>query len=466
MSPTRRQVLKWSLGVAGAGVAGGVILRPLRPAAELAPVSDIAVQLFEMLDEKERSGAVFRYEDPLRQFHNRGLPTGGYWGFRLRRATRQVLVDLVHASLSVSGRQKVPDQLYMSIPGVRATQLAIFGDPRNPPYQILVTGAHLNLRIGRGNREAVAFGGPQVYGDQRGNGVIGLPGNAYRDQMLLGQQLVSSLTPGERKRVRQPVAPAQTVVQLQGASGAFQGVAIANLARANRKRAHEMVATILDTYAAEDVAYAWECINQNGGVDALHFADYALDHEGGQNFGDGPSQIFRFEGPTAVFHYRGTPHLHALFNVGMDGERPLSVGEVVAENPAPLEGDDVKALFEEILLGTTGADLAYYHPDAVAGRLRAGTVRTGDIYSLESWEDQVSVVEIRGANLSPALADALKARGDTVQSKSAYKVATTSFIAENLADEVIGSVESMTTGMMLREAAILHLKANGFPSTA
>ncbi len=53
-----------------------------------------------------------------------------------------------------------------------------------------------------------------------------------------------------------------------------------------------------------------------------------------------------------------------------------------------------------------------------------------------------------------------------MQSKSAYKVATTSFIAENLADEVIGSVESMTTGMMLREAAILHLKANGFPSTA
>ncbi len=53
-----------------------------------------------------------------------------------------------------------------------------------------------------------------------------------------------------------------------------------------------------------------------------------------------------------------------------------------------------------------------------------------------------------------------------MQSKSAYKVATTSFIAENLADEVIGSVESMTTGMMLREATILHLKANGFPSTA
>ena len=64
---------------------------------------------------------------------------------------------------------------------------------------------------------------------------------------------------------------------------------------------------------------------------------WATDHEGGRNFADGLSQIFRLEGPAAVFHYRGEPHLHALFNVGMNGEQPLSVGEVVAENPSALD---------------------------------------------------------------------------------------------------------------------------------
>jgi len=32
----------------------------------------------------------------------------------------------------------------------------------------------------------------------------------------------------------------------------------------------------------------------------------------------------------------------------------------------------------------TGADLAYYDEQSVAGRLRAGTIRTGDLYNLES----------------------------------------------------------------------------------
>ncbi len=139
------------------------------------------------------------------------------------------------------------------------------------------------------------------------------------------------------------------------------------------------------------------------------------------------------------------------------------MGEVVAENPTALEGDGVKALFEHILLTETGADLAYYRGESVAGRLRAGTIRTGDIYDLESWGERVSVVEIKGADLSPALLAAIRARGDTVHSGSTYEVATTSYIAENLADELIGPIGAEATGAMLRDVAISHLTAKGFP---
>ena len=473
MSPTRRQVLKWGGvglgGIATVGVAGGAVLLPPRPSAEVAPLPDLATRLFEMLDEDERADVVFDYEHPLRQYHNRGVDTGGAWAFLLGRQTRKVLVDLVHAGLSEAGRQRIPNQFYLALPGVHVTRLAIFGDPRNPPYQILVTGPHLNLRLGGRSREGVAFGGPQVYGDQRGNGKVGLPGNAYRDQLEQGQQLFARLTRGERARARRPKAPVQTAIELQGAGGLFSGVPVAELAREKRESVRGIIASILSTYAAEDVAYAWECIDHNGGVDALHLSDYAEDHQPGRNVGDGPSQIFRLEGPAAVFHYRGEPHLHAFFNVGMDGDHPLSVGEVVVENPTALDRRGVKALFEDVLVAETGADLAYYPAESVAGRLRAGTIRTGDLYNLESWRDRVSIVEIKGADLSATLVkalEALEARGGAVQSERTYRVATTSYVAEHRADELLGSVATATEGAMLRDIAISHLTAQGFPRRA
>ena len=469
MRSTRRQMLKWGLGVsavAGVGMAGKSVLIPPPPSAELAPVDDLALALFESLDDDDRAVVVFDYEHPFRQFHNRGVDTGGGWSFFLSRESRRHLVDLVHASLSERGRLRIPAQFYLDLPGVHATRLAIFGHPANPPYQILVTGPHLNMRIGGRSREGVAFGGPQVYGDQRGDGKVGLPGNAYRDQLDQGQRLFAQLTPGERARARQPLAPVQTAIELRGAKGAFDGIPIAELSGDKRSLVRELVASLLDTYTSEDVEYAWACIEGNGGIDAFHLADYAEDHQGGRNVGSGPSQIFRLEGPGAVFHYRGEPHLHAFINIGMDAEHPLSVGEFVAENPATLEGEGVKTLFEEIMLRETGADLAYYHLESVAGRLRAGVVRTGDLYNLESWRERISIVEIDGDGLSQTLAGALQARGDVVQPRNRYRIATTSYVAGNLAEEWLGSIESESTGEMLRDVAIADLMQNGFPTVS
>jgi hypothetical protein len=248
--------------------------------------------------------------------------------------------------------------------------------------------------------------------------------------------------------------------------GEFAGVAVADLRLEERVRIRDLVASMLGTYCDEDVAYAWECIEGNGGVDRFHVADYAEDHQPGRHVGTDPSQIFRIEGPAAIFHFRGEPHLHAFINVAMDGERPLSVGRVVAENPAALDRDGVKVLFEDLLLRETGADLAYYHDESVAGRLRAGTIRTGDLYNLESWRERVCVVEIKGDALSPNLVGALRARGDAVQTRASYRVATTSYVADNLSDEWLGEIDSEQTGQMLRDVAIRKLTEHGFPPKA
>jgi hypothetical protein len=472
MSPTRRQVLRWGAGAAGAAVsasalagAGGYLyLKPPQPRQNLAPLRDLAEQLFEMLDDSERTRAVFDYDHPLRQYHNRGVETGGAWAIDLHPATRQMIVDVMYSGLSQPGRDRIPKQFVLDWTGLHSLKLAIMGDPRNPPYQILITGAHLNLRLGGRSREGVAFGGPQVYGDQEGNRQIGLPGNAYRDQLELGQQLWSDLSRGERKAARQSKAPVQTAIELRGPGGGFSGVAVADLGRKRREQARGMVAAMLETYGEDDVAYAWECIEHNGGVDAMHLSDYSEDHEPGHNFGEGPSQIFRLEGPASVLHYRGTPHLHAFINIAMDGKRPLSIGEVVAENPRAMDAKGVKALFEDVLLRETGADLSYYPLDKVAGPLRAGTIRTGDIYSLESWKEFVSVSEVKGSELNETLVSDSRLRERPVQSNKLYRVATARYVANNFVEKFIGVGvdESETSGVMLRDVSIAHLQKEGF----
>src|SRR5262249_16487413 len=235
---------------------------------------------------------------------------------------------------------------------------------------------------------------------QRGNDRVGLPGNLYRDQFLAAQRLLRSLDPGRKKLAVLEEAPVQTQIELQGRHGSFPGIPVAELAAEPKAVAKELVDRTLSTYPLDDANYARECLTANGGIEGLFLSYY----QHGQD-GDIPeAQVFRLEGPGAVFHFRGHPHVHAFINVAMDGDAPLSVGEPLGDNPQWLDRSGVKTLFETALRSQTQADLAYYDVNSVAGRLHPGVVRSGDIYTLESWQERVQVVEIRGSNLSATLA--------------------------------------------------------------
>ncbi|HZF28907.1 MAG TPA: DUF3500 domain-containing protein [Gammaproteobacteria bacterium] len=463
----RRMLLKGA-GVAGALVGAGAfgkyaVLAPPR-SAELESVDALAVRICDSLSGDAKALACLPYDHPLRQYHNRGLWAGGLvvsaltvdWG------TRRALTDLLHAGLSEAGRERLPRQDSTNWFGANGLGLAVCGDPRRGPYQIMLSGVHLNLRLGGASADGAAFGGPQVYGDQRGNERVGLPGNVYRYQMEAAHRLLAALTPAERAAVRVARAPAQVRVGVQGRDGRFDGVVVADLAADKRKLAHDVVAGIVDTYAERDTAYAWQCLERNGGVDALRFADYDEDYEGGRRAGDAPSQIFRFEGPAAVFHFRGEPHVHAFVNIAMDGERPLSVGDALADNPAVLEGEDLAAFFETAMRAQGEADVALYPAQGAVGRLRAGTVRTGDIWTAESWVNDLVVVEAKGADLAPEMADLMRSRGTPPQSGSTYRIATTDYIADYEAGAHLGRVGARRSLGPLRDALVAHAREHGF----
>src|SRR5207253_2357598 len=101
-----------------------------------------------------------------------------------------------------------------------------------------------------------------------------------------------------------------------------------------------------------------------------------------------------------------------------------------------LDRAGVKTLFETAMRAQTGADLGHYHEDSVAGRLRPGLIRSGDIYSLESWQEAVDVVEVRGTNLSKELVAALHERGITPDSGKIYSIAAPAYTANELTSKL------------------------------
>jgi hypothetical protein len=460
MQMNRRRALKVLGTVAGVGLVGRYALLPPPRSRKLDAPQDLALRFLESLSAEDLKRICVEYDDPIRQYHNRGVRGGGLWvnPVSLNWEQRRIVNDLLHAGLSEAGRQRVPKEFFTRWPGVHSMSVLLCGSPKTPPYQLILTGPHLNLRVGGRSREGAAFGGPLVYGDQRGNSIQGLPDNLYRFQFQTAHRLFQSLQPQQRRLALRKASPIQTDIQLQGSQGSFAGVEIATLLPESRTIARELIEAILSTYPVEDVAYAWRCLERNGGAEGLYLSYY----EDSEVDRSGQFQNFRIEGPAAVFYFRGWPHVHAFVNVGMDGDAPLSVGEPLGENPAILEGGKVKRLFETAMQERAGSDFAYYDPDSIAGRLRKGPIRAGDIYALESWQDSLRQVEIKGSNLSATLVEELRNRGIEPDPRRVYSVATTGYVAGELAAEKLGRVESSQKGGLVRDAAIAYLRKRGF----
>jgi len=462
MQINRRRALQVLGTLGGLGLAGRYALLPPSRSRKLDAPRELAIRFYESLSAEDRKRICVDYDDPIRQFHNKGVRGGGLWvnPMSLGWEQRSIVNDLLHAGLSEAGQQRVPNEFFTRWPGVHSMNVLLCGNPKTQPYQLILTGPHLNLRVGGRSREGAAFGGPLVYGDQRGNSVQGIPGNLYRFQFQTAHRLFQSLRPAERQAALQKDSPIQTDIQLQGSQGSFAGVELARASAESRAIARELIDGILSTYPAEDVAFAQQCLERNGGAERLYLSYY----EDSEVDRSGQFQNFRLEGPAAVFYFRGYPHVHAFINLAMDGDAPLSVGELLGENPTTLERGKVKRLFETAMREQAGADFAYYDLDGVAGRLRKGPIRTGDIYALESWQDSVAVVEIKGSNLSATLVEELRNRRAELNPRHVYTVATSGYVASELAAEKLGRVESNQKSGLVRDAAIAYLRKRGFSS--
>ena len=117
-------------------------------------------------------------------------------------------------------------------------------------------------------------------------------------------------------------APEESKVEFQGAEKKLAGIPVTELSADQKTHLQGVLQTLLDPYRVSDKELAQKCLVTQGGLDKCALSFYKSDDLGN----DGVWDIWRLEGPSFVWHYRGAPHVHVWVNVADDPSVALNAG--------------------------------------------------------------------------------------------------------------------------------------------
>lgn len=222
---------------------------------------------------------------------------------------RVLIKQIVKGVTSEDGYERLLKQMDDDSGGLEQYTCAIFGEPGTDQFQWELTGRHLTLRADGNSVPGAAFGGPIVYG----HGLENPKQNLFHYQTRQVNEVFDALDPRHRKQALLKEAPDESAFPLQGAEGTFPGVAVSELSSDQKELVQSVVRTLLAPYRKEDVDEVTSILKEGGGLERLHMAFY----ESGDLENDHVWDIWRVEGPSFVWHFRGAPHVHAYINIGM-----------------------------------------------------------------------------------------------------------------------------------------------------
>lgn len=318
-----------------------------------------------------------------------------------------------------------------------------------------------------------AFGGPLGYGHQLGNGVPQLPGNAFAYHGDALNRLVGTLPSEARARALVAGEPLyETTVQLQGPGGVFAGLPVHTLGEGDREAVSSLVDTVFSCYAEADRDAAWSCLGRNGGVEALHltvWSDAGLYDDGTEwhtltasersRRGDPYWHVWRLEGPGAVLHFRGWPHVHASIHLADDGGARQHVGETLAEATRLYEAPELRPMLQTALAESVGEGLGYL-AEGVPARFVPGPVALSTVWNLDPFDAEVGVMTIRGDAMAAPLRAAAASQGEAIEESRLYRVAIPGQFAGDA--ELFGAPEGVeSTGLRVRAAYESWIRRHG-----
>ena len=316
---SRRDFVK---AVGGAALIAGAA--PLVPTALAAPTATSAAEtaarrLYDSLKEEQRKQICFEFDHPLRQTINANWaitkPTIG----DLFSTDQQATIDEIFRGVtSPDGYERFLKQMDDDAGGLDQYHVALFGTPGTGKFEFEMTGRHMTIRADGDSVENVAFGGPVIYGHGEGDGEAGLPGNVFYYQTKKANEVFAALDGKQRAKALLAKAPPENQVPVQGPQAAFPGIAVGELTKDQQVLVEEVIKVILAPYRQEDVDEAVAILKADDGLAKLHAAFYQSGNLGNDQEWD----IWRLEGPGFVWHFRGSPHVHAYVNIA----RPKATG--------------------------------------------------------------------------------------------------------------------------------------------
>jgi hypothetical protein len=319
---SRRQFVK-VLGTAAAAASLTPRLLRADEAAKPQP-ENLAAKLYESLTPTQKEEVCFDWNHTddrgLLRMHvaNNWHITDKRIGSDFFTQDQQDMVEALFWQLySPDWHDRIKTQLRDDAGGYGLEQsIALFGKPGEGPFEFVMTGRHLTIRCDGNTVEHTAFGGPIFYGHaaEEFNESPSHTGNVFWHQALVANDLYKMLDGKQRKSALIEQAPKESHVHFRGKSAELPGLPISELSADQKTHAQKVLQTLVEPYRQIDRDEVVKCLDAQGGLDACRLSFYQSGDLGNDQVWD----IWRLEGPSFVWHYRGAPHVHVFVNVADD----------------------------------------------------------------------------------------------------------------------------------------------------
>lgn len=310
----RRSFIKTVGGAALVAGAAPVMLggRIVQAAPTAQSTAETAVgRFYQSLSEDQKKAIAFPFDHDLRKkiSANWHVTKPKVEDDFYSNAQRAIIDEIIRAVTTPDGYERIKKQTDDDSGGIGAYSVALFGTPGSGKFEWELTGRHLTLRADGDSVDQAAFGGPIIYG----HGVETAKDNLFHYQTRQVNEVFRALDAPQAARALVSNAPKEDAVLLQGDSGKFPGIPISELTADQKQLVEKTLKVLLAPYRKEDVDEAFAILKTGGGLDKLCLAFY----QQGDLDNDKVWDIWRVEGPSFVWHFRGAPHVHAYINIGV-----------------------------------------------------------------------------------------------------------------------------------------------------
>jgi hypothetical protein len=312
---SRREFLATT--AAGVAAAQGLAAMPSAARSSGSDSETLVSHLYRSLSAKQKETVAFPFDDPLRSKVDANWKITPVTIAEFFTPDQQAMIREIFAGLH---NPEFVDNVFRHIKedggNIGNYSIALFGSPGTGAFEFVLTGRHCTMRCDGDSVDGAAFGGPIFYGHASGsfNEKPDHPGNVYWYQAKRANEVFAALD-GKQRAVALLGDPrkesSNATVQLAKPGEPRAGLPVSDMKRDQRELVDKVLADLLLPFRDKDRDEAMKFIRANGGVEALSMSFYKNMDVGE----DGVWDVWQLEGPSMVWYFRGSPHVHTWVNI-------------------------------------------------------------------------------------------------------------------------------------------------------